>query len=397
MKKLLIALVLAAAALTLAPRPAAAQIPDQAYISSFVGRAQTYSLSCESRSAADWGAYWGVYIDETEFLNRLPRSDDPNKGFVGDVNGPWGYIPPAAYGVHAAPVAELLREYGLDAHAESGLSWDDLRAQVAAGQPAIVWVIGTVWAGTPRDYTTQAGETVTVANNQHSMVLIGYDEQRVHLVDALTGYTITHPLQNFLASWSVLGNMAVIGEGSGQLPAERQPSNASGNTYIVQPGDTLNRVANRFDLYWPDLAALNGISYPYLIYTGQSLLLSAEAQEEEPAQESEPQVEEPQTYTVQRGDYLLSVAEKLELDWLALARANGLLPPFDLHAGDVLQLPGEDAEFAAVQPPATYTAARSESLVMIAQFYGLDWLRLAGQNHIGFPYLLAPGQSISLE
>ncbi|MBX3049682.1 MAG: LysM peptidoglycan-binding domain-containing protein [Anaerolineales bacterium] len=397
MKAVLATLFAVAALLWLVPSPVAAQIPDQAYISSFVGRAQTYSLSCESRSAADWGAYWGVYIDETEFLNRLPRSDDPNKGFVGDVNGPWGYIPPAAYGVHAAPVAELLREYGLDAQAETGLRWDDLRAEIAAGRPAIVWVIGTVWAGTPRDYTTKAGDTVTVANNQHSMVLIGYDESRVHLVDALTGYTITHPLQNFLASWSVLGNMAVIGEGSGQLPAERQPSNASGSTYTVQSGDTLNRVANRFNLYWPDLAALNGISYPYLIYTGQVLLLSADAQSEEPLEENEPDVEEPQTYTVQRGDYLLKVAETLELDWLALARANGLLPPFDLHAGDVLQLPEEDAEWPAAQPPASYTATRSESLVMIAQFYGLDWLRLAGHNNIAFPYLLAPGQNITLD
>jgi len=154
MKKVAVVLIVTLAVIAMA-RTAQAQeseIPDQAYVSGVAGHAQQYSLSCESRSAADWAAYWGIKIDETEFLNRLPRSDNPDEGFVGYPNDPWGYIPPASYGVHADPVAATLRAYGLDAHAGTGLSWDEVRGEVAAGRPVIVWVIGQIWAGTAREY-----------------------------------------------------------------------------------------------------------------------------------------------------------------------------------------------------------------------------------------------------
>ena len=85
-------------------------LPDSAYISGLTGHAQGYSLSCESRSAADVAAFWGVNIGETEFLQALPHADNPEKGFVGNPNEAWGYLPPHGYGVHATPVAETLQE-----------------------------------------------------------------------------------------------------------------------------------------------------------------------------------------------------------------------------------------------------------------------------------------------
>src|SRR3989304_10144878 len=136
---------------------AQAEIPDQAYIAGVNGHAQIYSLSCGARSAADWAAYWGLAIDETEFVRQLPRSDNPNEGFVGRPNDPWGYIPPASYGVHAAPVASLLRDYGLDAHANTGLSWDELRAEVAAGRPVVGRGFGLIWVGIPQRDETRGG------------------------------------------------------------------------------------------------------------------------------------------------------------------------------------------------------------------------------------------------
>jgi len=92
----------------------------------------------------DWANYLGRSINEYTFLNQLPKSDNPDKGFVGSVYGTWGQIPPDPYGVHAPPVAALLREYGLNAYAHRPLSWDQLRAEIAHGNPVIVWVIGNV-------------------------------------------------------------------------------------------------------------------------------------------------------------------------------------------------------------------------------------------------------------
>ncbi|MEX2142964.1 MAG: LysM peptidoglycan-binding domain-containing protein [Anaerolineales bacterium] len=373
---------------------AQAEIPNQAYISGVNGHAQTFSLSCESRSAADWAAYWGVSINESVFIDQLPRSDNPNEGFVGNPNDPWGYIPPSSYGVHAEPVARLLRDYGLDAHAGIGLSWDEARNEVAAGRPVIVWIIGSIWSETPKEYETQGGQTVTVANNEHTMILIGYDESRVHLVDALTGYTVTHPLKNFLNSWAVLGNMAVVGEGSGETPGANTDQGDPNSAYTVQRGDTLNKVANRFGLAWPDLAAWNNISYPYLIYPGQTLLLNGEAQAN-PTEEPAPA--EPRRYIVKKGDYLLKIARKLKMDWAVLARFNDLTPPFMLQLGDVLNLPEIDLELADLPVPDTYTAMRTERIVDIAHYFGLDWISLAGLNNLSSPYMIYPGQTIQLK
>jgi hypothetical protein len=69
------------------PKPARAEsLPESAHILGVKGHAQSYVLSCESRSAVDWAAFWDVHIREGKFLNQLPRSDNPDKGFVGRPN-----------------------------------------------------------------------------------------------------------------------------------------------------------------------------------------------------------------------------------------------------------------------------------------------------------------------
>jgi len=104
-------------------------------------------LDCESRSAVDWAAYLGQHINELTFFNRLPKSDNPDKGFVGNVYGAWGQIPPNPYGVHAEPVAALLRDYGLQAYAHRPLRWEQLQAEIAAeiavslGDPVAIQLI----------------------------------------------------------------------------------------------------------------------------------------------------------------------------------------------------------------------------------------------------------------
>jgi uncharacterized protein YvpB len=190
---------------TLTPTPT---LPKEARVTGVVGHRQTLSLSCESRSAADWAAYFGVTLDEMEFFNRLPVSDNPEVGFVGDVNGEWGYLPPKAYGVHAGPVADLLRAYGASAQAQRGLSWEDLQKEIIAGRPVIVWIVGHLWEGKPVTYSAEDGQTVTVARYEHTVIFTGYSATRVIVVDGENIYA--QPVTTFLRSWSVLGNMAIL-------------------------------------------------------------------------------------------------------------------------------------------------------------------------------------------
>lgn len=284
-------------------RPAAglpAELPARALIEGVNGHAQSFTLSCESRSAVDWAAYWGISIRERKFLNSLPRSDNPDEGFVGDPNGVWGNIPPASYGVHAKPVAKQLREFGLPAEAYKDLTWDDLRLEIANGRPVIVWVIGDIWPGKAVRYKSKDGQTTRVAAHEHTMIMVGYAASTVTLVDAYSGKTKVYPKRSFLNSWAVLGNMAITGRSPTKPDDKPVPLNARvflplvvtsqaearpvvnqqaelpanpPKTYKVKRGETLAGIARRYGLDWNKLAEINQIGYPYVIYTGQVLKL----------------------------------------------------------------------------------------------------------------------------
>lgn len=51
------------------------------------------------------------------------------------------------------------------------------------------------------------------------------------------------------------------------------PSSASRGSYTVKTGDTLSGIAAQYGLNWRSLASKNGISAPYVIYSGQHLSL----------------------------------------------------------------------------------------------------------------------------
>lgn len=425
-------------------------LPSQAYISGVVGHAQSYGLSCESQSAADLANFWGVPVTETEFFLALPKSDDPSKGFVGDVNGPWGYIPPKAYGVHANPVAQTLEKYGFTALAQHGMVFSDLKAEIAAGRPVIVWVIGGVWSGTAQNYTAQDGNQTIVAQYEHTMLMIGYDTNYVYLIDAGSGLNQTHTINNFQNSWAVLGNMAV----TAKLPEQDKPSPVfSEGTYTVKSGDYLSQLAEQFGMTWQDLAVINNISYPYIIFPGQVLKTSQEVKTSTPSPTATsiptsippaspvpnsvpteiPTVIPTSTpvpaptqnvaaptdnsYTVLSGEHLMQIARKLQLNWQAMAELNGLTSPFTLHPGQVLILPGPeagppppplDSDSPIVNTPTTstnnneslsgktYTVQNGEYIVSIARKLEINWTTLAAINNLTYPYLVYPGQVINL-
>jgi uncharacterized protein YvpB len=189
------------------PPPPPPDLPSSAILSGVTGQGQALPLDCESRSAVDWARYMGVDIDELDFFHLLPHSDNPDKGFVGNVNGTWGQIPPDDYGVHAEPVAEVLRDHGLEAYAHRPLSWDALRAEIADGRPVIVWINGSVDNGIPVYYTPADGLHTIVARYEHTVVVTGYTDSSVYYLNGSTIYTRT--INQFLDSWSSLGNMAI--------------------------------------------------------------------------------------------------------------------------------------------------------------------------------------------
>jgi uncharacterized protein YvpB len=195
------------------PTPTPVSLPDNAYINGMSGQDQALTLDCESRSIVDWANHYGVQIDELDFLFQLPSSDDPEAGFVGNPDENWGNIPLDDYGVHAPPVANLLQEFGLSTTSAKALNWDDLRAQIASGNPVIVWIIGDAYRnivnGTPHYYNSAStGNTMVVAPHEHTVLLIGYSPSTVSVLNGARIMDV--PINQFLDSWSSLDFMAIL-------------------------------------------------------------------------------------------------------------------------------------------------------------------------------------------
>lgn len=184
------------------------ELPDSYYIRDIWGHRQYFGIGCEASAVVDWADYFGVTVSEFNFQLRLPLSDNPDLGFVGSVNGPWGQVPPYAYGVHAAPVAVILQEYyGMDAVGVKAFTIEGIKREIASGQPVIAWVIGNCVGGIPFEYIDESGTPVTVAAYEHVVILTGYNEETIRYMNNGKFYDI--PFANFENTWSVLGNMIV--------------------------------------------------------------------------------------------------------------------------------------------------------------------------------------------
>jgi len=101
-----------------------------------------------------------------------------------------------------------LGDYGLSAEARRDLTWDDLRAELDAGRPVIVWVTGHVATGKAVDYVTADGQTIVVAPYEHTVIVAGYRADTVSILDGSKIYS--RSLNKFLDSWAVLENMALV-------------------------------------------------------------------------------------------------------------------------------------------------------------------------------------------
>ncbi len=188
--------------------PTPVPIPDEFYITNISGHRQYYAISCESSAAADWAIFFGVEVYESDIQFNLPISDNPDKGFVGDVNDPWGQVPPYSYGVHAAPIAVVLREVlNLPAQGVKNFTLEQLKNELASGQPVIAWVIGNVVGGFPAEFTDKDGDTTIVAAYEHTIIVTGYNAENIRYMNNGKFYEI--PTDIFLNSWGVLGNMVV--------------------------------------------------------------------------------------------------------------------------------------------------------------------------------------------
>jgi LysM repeat protein len=113
------------------------------------------------------------------------------------------------------------------------------------------------------------------------------------------------------------------------IPGGTAPSPQQPGVHIVRRGETLNTIARMYGTTVNAIARANGIVNPNYIYVGQRLTI--------PGGTGEPTGG--QTYVVQRGDTLSSIAVRLGTTAWAIAYANNLPNVNIIYVGQTLHIP----------------------------------------------------------
>lgn len=198
--------------------------------------------------------------------------------------------------------------------------------------------------------------------------------------------------------------------------------NSEGNgltVHVVQRGETLYRIAQRYGLTVDEIVLANGITNPSSIQVGQRLLIPIRAEAE---------VTPLLTHVVRPGETLRSIGQLYSVSVEDLIARNQLLNPNLIYVGQRLVISPTEALGAVVSAPSalqaevstgTTTASepipmqaelalgvdvphepiihvvqRGETLFRIAQRYGLTVNDLAQANGIADPTLIYVGQRL---
>ena len=185
-------------------------------------------------------------------------------------------------------------------------------------------------------------------------------------------------------------------------PAPTTPSTTTNpGTYTVQWGDWLNKIANQFGVTTQQLIAANPGINPNFITPGQVLNIPSSTSPgltPVPPTNPNPPTGNPSTYTVQRGDWIYALARRFGVSVAALLAANPGVNPNLLYPGQVLNVPSGTTP--PNDPPApsgnTYTVQPGDTLFTIAVRFKTTTMALQIANKLANPNFISPGQVLTI-
>jgi len=190
------------------------------------------------------------------------------------------------------------------------------------------------------------------------------------------------------------GAEETVAEGAAEAEASEEEAaeaeETEPRTHVVQAGENLYRIGLQYGISWVVLAEANGIANPNRIVVGQVLTIPSEADDDDTPTPT-PTPGEETTYIVQPGDNLYRIGRMFNMSWVEIAEANGIVNPNRILVGQELTIPGaEPAE------EVTHTVQPGETLFRISLQYGVPWTTIATENNINPPYVIYPGQILTI-
>lgn len=199
---------------------------------------------------------------------------------------------------------------------------------------------------------------------------------------------------------------------------------AQDSSYVVQRGDNLFRIAQRFGVTTDALAQANGITDPSRIFAGQQLTIPT-FDTTAPVVENPLVGGTPTTHTVTGGESLQSIANLYGMTIEQVMQINNITNPDMIYRGQELTVwdtaqtidpaaapavevnvdaPIESASVpvdpaaAPVQPPSqtSYTVQAGEHLAQIARRFNVDWANIAVANGLTDPNQIFAGQVLTI-
>lgn len=162
---------------------------------------------------------------------------------------------------------------------------------------------------------------------------------------------------------------------------------AGAATYLVQSGDSLSEIADRFDTTVAELVRLNGLADPDHLVTGTTLQIRVATRSGMASTTG---------YRVQEGDTLSAIASAHGLSTTALAQLNQLENPNFLRLGTELLIPSVGAAASTSSGTRTHTVATGETLSSIAAEYGTSVAAIVVANSLSNGNVIRTGQTLTI-
>lgn len=114
------------------------------------------------------------------------------------------------------------------------------------------------------------------------------------------------------------------------VPEHNRPTNSNVTRYVVQRGNTLWGISREFGTTVDDIATLNNIVNPNLIFPGEDLVI--------PTSDNEVRVPKYIIYTIKWGDTLNAISARYNVPVRTLVELNDIQNPNLIYAGDKIRI-----------------------------------------------------------